>query len=166
MPLFNKKSNKVNNSSVQATGTPPPAYTENNNSTKTVKYQDQQSRVSPTPPTMYHHADHHIPRPQLIFHCQLSHGSPTGLITGFSSVKELYQKIAECYDFPVDEVSDQPTGLAVFLKTFIRSNYLFILSCFWHLCVLALGMNHTCKLVSQVVVQVWDQLDAEVHYGV
>ncbi|KAL9914956.1 PDZ domain-containing protein GIPC1 isoform X2 [Glossina fuscipes] len=32
-------------------------------------------------------------KPQLIFHCQLAHGSPTGLITGFSSVRELYQKI-------------------------------------------------------------------------
>lgn len=42
---------------------------------------------------------------QLVFHCQLAHGSPTGLISGFSSVKELYQKIAECYEFPMDEVS-------------------------------------------------------------
>lgn len=98
MPLFNKKSNKVNNS-------PPPPYTENNNSTKTVKYQEPQPRVSPPPPAVYH-SDHQIPRPQLIFHCQLAHGSPTGLITGFASVKELYQKIAECYDFPVDEVND------------------------------------------------------------
>lgn len=44
------------------------------------------------------------PPPSLVFHCQLANGSPTGLITGFSSVKELYQKIAECYDFSVDEV--------------------------------------------------------------
>lgn len=43
---------------------------------------------------------------QLVFHCQLAHGSPTGLISGFSSVKELYMKIAECYEFTVDEVSD------------------------------------------------------------
>lgn len=42
---------------------------------------------------------------QLVFHCQLAHGSPTGLISGFSSVKELYMKIAECYEFAVDEVS-------------------------------------------------------------
>lgn len=46
-----------------------------------------------------------MPPPSLVFHCQLASGSPTGLIHGFSSVKELYQKIAECYDFPVDEVS-------------------------------------------------------------
>lgn len=41
---------------------------------------------------------------QLVFHCQQAHGSPLGLISGFSNVKELYQKIAECYDFPPDEV--------------------------------------------------------------
>lgn len=42
---------------------------------------------------------------QLVFHCQQAHGSPLGLISGFSNVKELYQKIAECYDFPADDVS-------------------------------------------------------------
>lgn len=44
-------------------------------------------------------------KPKLVFHCQQAQGSPTGLITGFSNVKELYQKISECYDFPADEVS-------------------------------------------------------------
>lgn len=43
-------------------------------------------------------------KPQFVFHCQQAHGSPTGLISGFSSIKELYQKIAECYDFSADEV--------------------------------------------------------------
>lgn len=57
----------------------------------------------PTPPQI----DATILKPQLVFHCQLAHGSPTGLISGFGSVKELYQKIAECYDFPVDEVRTQ-----------------------------------------------------------
>lgn len=46
-----------------------------------------------------------VTKPQLVFNCQLAHGSPTGFITGFASVKELYQKIAECYDFAMDEVS-------------------------------------------------------------
>lgn len=44
-------------------------------------------------------------KPKLIFHCQQAQGSPTGLISGFSNVKELYEKIAECYDFTADEVS-------------------------------------------------------------
>ena len=45
------------------------------------------------------------PRPKLVFHCQQAHGSPTGIISGFTNVKELYQKIADCYDLDVGEVS-------------------------------------------------------------
>ena len=44
-------------------------------------------------------------KPKLAFHCQQAHGSPTGIITGFTNVKELYHKIAECYDFPPSDVS-------------------------------------------------------------
>ncbi|XP_046353454.1 PDZ domain-containing protein GIPC1-like [Haliotis rufescens] len=44
------------------------------------------------------------PRPKLVFHCQLAQGSPTGIIQGFTNVKELYQKIAECYEMPVSEI--------------------------------------------------------------
>lgn len=44
-------------------------------------------------------------KPKLVFHCQLAHGSPTGLISGFSNVKELYSKIAECYDIQANEVT-------------------------------------------------------------
>ncbi|XP_034479391.1 PDZ domain-containing protein GIPC3 [Drosophila innubila] len=43
-------------------------------------------------------------KPPLIFHCQLAHGSPTGLITGFASVRELYKKIAECFDMSEDDI--------------------------------------------------------------
>lgn len=46
-----------------------------------------------------------VTKPKLVFHCQQAQGSPTGLISGFSNVKELYQKIADCYEFPVDDVS-------------------------------------------------------------
>nr|XP_034185357.1 PDZ domain-containing protein GIPC3 [Osmia lignaria] len=45
-----------------------------------------------------------VSRSPLVFHCQLAHGSPTGLISGFSNVRELYQKIAECYDLPAGEI--------------------------------------------------------------
>ncbi|XP_076462577.1 PDZ domain-containing protein GIPC1-like [Babylonia areolata] len=44
------------------------------------------------------------PRPRLVFHCQQAQGSPTGIISGFTNVKELYQKIADCYDLPVEEI--------------------------------------------------------------
>ncbi|XP_003707515.2 PDZ domain-containing protein GIPC-like protein kermit [Megachile rotundata] len=45
-----------------------------------------------------------VSRTRLVFHCQLAHGSPTGLISGFSNVRELYQKIAECYDLSMEEI--------------------------------------------------------------
>ena len=44
-------------------------------------------------------------RPKLVFHCQQAHGSPTGLISGFTNVKELYEKIAEAYDMQPAEVT-------------------------------------------------------------
>uniref|UniRef100_A0A1I8GC03 PDZ domain-containing protein n=1 Tax=Macrostomum lignano TaxID=282301 RepID=A0A1I8GC03_9PLAT len=43
-------------------------------------------------------------RPQYNFHCQLAHGSPTGIISGFTNVKELYAKIAECYNIEPSEI--------------------------------------------------------------
>jgi len=43
-------------------------------------------------------------KPKLVFHCQLAHGSPTGLISGFTNVKELYNKIAECYEIQPTEI--------------------------------------------------------------
>ena len=46
-------------------------------------------------------------RPRLTFHCQLAQGSPTGIISGFTNVKELYQKIAKCYDMLPSDVSRQ-----------------------------------------------------------
>ncbi|ESO92646.1 hypothetical protein LOTGIDRAFT_120670 [Lottia gigantea] len=44
------------------------------------------------------------PRPRLVFHCQQAQGSPTGIISGFTNVKELYSKIAECYEIPASEI--------------------------------------------------------------
>uniref|UniRef100_A0A914WW22 GIPC1-3 GH1 domain-containing protein n=1 Tax=Plectus sambesii TaxID=2011161 RepID=A0A914WW22_9BILA len=34
---------------------------------------------------------------KLTFQCQLAHGSPTGLISGFNRLSQLYQAIADCY---------------------------------------------------------------------
>ncbi|CAF1064231.1 unnamed protein product [Rotaria magnacalcarata] len=48
--------------------------------------------------------DSRVDPPKLIFHCQLAHGSPTGLIAGFSNVRELYQKIADCFEIPVPTI--------------------------------------------------------------
>uniref|UniRef100_A0AAY4EHR2 PDZ domain-containing protein n=1 Tax=Denticeps clupeoides TaxID=299321 RepID=A0AAY4EHR2_9TELE len=44
------------------------------------------------------------PRPKLVFHTQLAHGSPTGRIHGFTNVKELYAKIAEVFNISASEI--------------------------------------------------------------
>ncbi|KAK8724784.1 hypothetical protein OTU49_010918, partial [Cherax quadricarinatus] len=60
----------------------------------------------PRPPTNGHGPPQEstVTRPKLVFHCQQAHGSPTGIISGFTNVKELYQKIAECYDIPSEDI--------------------------------------------------------------
>lgn len=89
MPLFNKKTTKANSPT---------------NGTITNGHDQQQSQqIIPSPIKQSS-----LPPPSLVFHCQLANGSPTGLICGFSSVKELYQKIAECFDIQLDEVSIGP----------------------------------------------------------
>ena len=48
---------------------------------------------------------HPIPhRNELIFHCQLAHGSPTKDIKDFANVKELYGRIAEAFGLNPDVV--------------------------------------------------------------
>ncbi|XP_028158591.1 PDZ domain-containing protein GIPC1-like [Ostrinia furnacalis] len=81
MSLFKKKAPKY---------TPPPVPP-----TPTEEYQQQNGADN----------NNGTQKSQLVFHCQQAHGSPLGLISGFSNVKELYQKIAECYDFPAEDVS-------------------------------------------------------------
>ena len=59
----------------------------------------------PRPSTNHpHQQPQPVQQPKLVFHCQQAHGSPTGLISGFTNVKELYEKIAECYDIQSSEV--------------------------------------------------------------
>lgn len=51
-------------------------------------------------------------RQELVFHCQLAHGSPTKEIKDFSNVKELYARIAAAFDLTPDQVCTK--GLLVF----------------------------------------------------
>ncbi|XP_016329973.1 PDZ domain-containing protein GIPC3-like [Sinocyclocheilus anshuiensis] len=44
------------------------------------------------------------PRPKLVFHAQLAHGSPTGRIHGFTNVRELYARIAEVFNISASEI--------------------------------------------------------------
>ncbi|CAD7077763.1 unnamed protein product [Hermetia illucens] len=108
MPLFNKKPlGKPGNDSTVPARVPPPPYDNNNVKSGGPPPSIPTNGSAPIPPekrSSNAHYESNVTKPQLVFHCQLAHGSPTGLITGFSSVRELYQKIAECYEFPVDEI--------------------------------------------------------------
>jgi len=57
-----------------------------------------------------------VSKPKLVFHCQQAHGSPTGVISEFTNVKELYQKIAECYDILPSQV--KTVGSCIWTLTF------------------------------------------------
>ncbi|XP_074524616.1 PDZ domain-containing protein GIPC3 [Halichoeres trimaculatus] len=58
----------------------------------------------PPPPSPPPPGPPEYPRPRLIFHTQLAHGSPTGRIHGFTNVKELYAKIAEVFNISPSEI--------------------------------------------------------------
>ncbi|XP_054274894.1 PDZ domain-containing protein GIPC3-like [Macrosteles quadrilineatus] len=88
MPLFTRKFLKDPNGVHDSPAKPTPTPTVNNNG---VKSEREVAMAEPQ-------------KQKLVFHCQQAQGSPTGLISGFSNVRELYQKIAECYDFPAEEI--------------------------------------------------------------
>lgn len=118
--MFAKKKKAVFENS--ATIAPPPSSV-TNSSGKSASYDPQfyasdkktkPKMLSPPPavpaapvPQSNTVSDNNSVAKQLIFHCQLAHGSQTGFITGFSSVRELYQKIADYYEFPVEEVTNR-----------------------------------------------------------
>ncbi|XP_068676155.1 PDZ domain-containing protein GIPC3-like [Montipora foliosa] len=57
------------------------------------------------PERLQQHQDEAPPAtPKFVFYCQLAHGSPTGKVEGFTSVKELYQKIAEVFNLQTTEI--------------------------------------------------------------
>ncbi len=64
--------------------------------------EENQGAVPSAPPLPQEPAP--CPRPKLVFHTQLAHGSPTGRIHGFTNVKELYAKIAKAFDISASEV--------------------------------------------------------------
>ncbi|CAI2731951.1 unnamed protein product [Schistosoma spindalis] len=44
------------------------------------------------------------PLPDYHFFCQLAHGSPTGIIHGFTTVRQLHTKISECFDINPSQI--------------------------------------------------------------
>ncbi|XP_066479976.1 PDZ domain-containing protein GIPC2 [Tiliqua scincoides] len=83
--LRSKKKDKSKDTSTLVEGEAPPARWRG----------DEAAAGSPPPPR----------RPiQLVFHTQLAHGSPTGRVEGFASVKELYAKIADAFHIAPAEI--------------------------------------------------------------
>ena len=73
---------------------------------KMVKGREEQPKSQPQSLTSSENDYSSLPaqQPKLVFHCQQAHGSPTGLISGFTNIKELYQKIADCYDITISDI--------------------------------------------------------------
>ena len=71
-----------------------------------VKGREEQPKSQPQSLTSSENDYSSLPaqQPKLVFHCQQAHGSPTGLISGFTNIKELYQKIADCYDITISDI--------------------------------------------------------------
>ena len=105
MPLFGQKrsndrrkvsdipppeNNRSNLNSATPTLPPPPSSDANN--TLPGARRQPQSSMLPS-------------RRELLFHCQLAHGSATKQIKDFSNVKELYQKITEVFSLNESDVS-------------------------------------------------------------
>ncbi|UJR25405.1 hypothetical protein I4U23_006752 [Adineta vaga] len=103
MPFFSskKKSQKKNSLS----GIIPTSTSNNPSSTipKTTS-KDSSSSLSRTKNTTTSISDKHHEQTKLVFHCQLAHGSPTGLVTGFNNIKELHQKIADCFEISASTI--------------------------------------------------------------
>lgn len=81
--MFKRQRSKNSSSGMQNGDGTPPTIVENNGG---------KPPVSP------------VSRNTLQFYSQLAHGSPTAFVSGFSNVKELYDKIGECFDIPPSEV--------------------------------------------------------------
>lgn len=97
MPLFSAKKKKEDGKG-NGTSTPnSPGTPERSNTPNNLQQNGQASPVGVRELPVH--------KPKLVFHCQQAQGSPTGIISGFTNIKELYQKISECYDFPVSDVS-------------------------------------------------------------
>uniref|UniRef100_A0A0C9QW17 Gipc1 protein n=1 Tax=Fopius arisanus TaxID=64838 RepID=A0A0C9QW17_9HYME len=110
MPLFKPKSSssrsssspeKMNNGAQDGEG----HDTVSNSSSQMNTTNGNGKRDRNSPQNRFPEAQTDESKTQLVFRCQLAHGSPTGFISGFSNVRELYQRIADCHDLPASEVS-------------------------------------------------------------
>jgi len=107
MPIFStkrksQKKDASNGTLPSASSLPQTTTSASSLSPTTSNKSSTNNRSSPT--TNSSNSNKYQDQPKLVFHCQLAHGSPTGLISGFSNVKELYQKIADCFEIPAATV--------------------------------------------------------------
>ena len=130
MPLFGQKraSNERRKSNNLQTGRPLPENLTNAN---------PKPLLPPPPPEANNaavaraHVHSMIPsRKELLFHCQLAHGSPTKQIKDFSNVKELYQRIVEAFSLSQNEVCVDASGYCgintwIYSGTFITTHLIF-----------------------------------------
>ena len=81
----------------------------------------------PDDPTRVHPLSSHPipPRNELVFHCQLAHGSPTKDIQNFSNVKELYTRIGEAFEISPNSVNPLSTLIYLMFNFFLISLLLF-----------------------------------------
>ncbi|XP_043269939.1 PDZ domain-containing protein GIPC3 isoform X2 [Venturia canescens] len=104
MPLFKPKTTPRSQGSekTSSTGNGAPHHHEGHDTSSngTLRRENTQDQNPPAAPT----GNQGDIKQRLVFRCQLAHGSSTGRISGFSNVRELYQKIAECYDIPSSEI--------------------------------------------------------------
>ena len=86
MPIFNKRSpwRRGDEEKNPLPSLPPPP-------------EPQKPRPTPTFPLPHRH--------ELLFHCQLAHGSSTKDIKDFASVKDLYGRVAEAFEIDSEEVN-------------------------------------------------------------
>ncbi|PAA78709.1 hypothetical protein BOX15_Mlig009146g5 [Macrostomum lignano] len=99
MPLFGKKKREITQESPSHQTSPTKSTSQNSN------HNHGDHGHGPTSPSKSKNQEYYDPpRPKYNFHCQLAHGSPTGIISGFTNVKELYAKIAECYNIESSDI--------------------------------------------------------------
>jgi hypothetical protein len=112
MPIFSTKrksqkkdaSNGILPSASSSSLSSPPETKTSASSLPPTTSNKSSTNIRSSPSTNSSNSNKYRDQPKLVFHCQLAHGSPTGLISGFSNVKELYQKIADCFEIPSSTV--------------------------------------------------------------
>ena len=112
MPFFKRRKNKLEISNSTASASTPYTTTSiegasaSSMTTTATPSKPSKSILKPSKsgfPTQENADNHSKPA----FHCQLAHGSPTGSISGFNNIKDLYEKIATHFNIPVSTVSHQ-----------------------------------------------------------